>query len=848
MTNCAHCASPLDPGGNCPACLLQLGLRQVPPQSGHAASPTAMPAAADLSPHFPQLEMIRNIGRGGMGAIYLARQSSLGRYVALKLLTAEVSTDAAFVERFEREARALAMLSHPHIVTVFDFGRTVEGLAYLIMEYVEGANLRQAMEARRMTPAEAVTLMVTISSAIEYAHAKGVVHRDLKPENILLGEDGTVKVADFGIAKIVNDPINRLTLTATRQVLGSPHYLAPEQIEAPEQVDHRVDLFALGVIFYELLTGQLPLGLFEPPSSVFADVNPRLDAIVLKLLHRKPDQRYQSVSHLLNDLRCLSSSEQMVLGVSPANNSRPASVPFTAETHGGLAEAQGIIQVTNTGILVEYIVTDAIFGSIKSDLKRVEINRDSLMKVYLSPGVFSSKLCIVTHTMTAISQLPGSDSGQVKLKVKNRDIDLAQQVVDSLGFTDQSNSGVLRHAVAGAYSPTHALLVMLCGILNGGFLAVVLVAILKMQLLTHPEMAVITISVFYGLLIFAQMAGSFVHLVSGLQAPWRVALLVSILPISPVFLISLPIAAWWWYRIENKSKKTTSNFAPTGKPGWTATTLVYLRENRTARILSALNIVGISLIAVGLAVYLSGWYPSVTRFRVVPSEPDATSNVNPDFIRSLISDRLVGIPGTSVVVAGESRRVEVRGWSRFLPLIQQRLEVPQAPSLVLIPGSPPIDSIMTSVQQDQDSAPDTAYRVLDIAAGLDVPNSKILGSGRKISSSADELVLDNHLVKAISMQSSDTEKGSQTMRCLWSARGRDEFHRFVSSSIEDNPSNAKWHLGLVVSGVIQAVAPLDESSNLHLDFSLSKEWILSAEALMAAVRGPDLNMEVEALQ
>ncbi|MEM8680698.1 MAG: protein kinase, partial [Planctomycetota bacterium] len=293
---CPSCGSPLPSTGECAACLLQLGISHAPEEAAPEAA--SLPTLEELDHQFPQLELTRLIGRGGMGAIYHARQKTLDRDVALKLISKEVCSDPAFVERFEREAKALAKLSHPNIVTIFDFGRTEDGTAYLVMEYVDGINLREAISAGGIGSDEALEIVSTICKALAYAHSKGVVHRDIKPENILLGEDGSLKVADFGIAKIVDDSVRTPTLTATRQVLGSLHYLAPEHLESPADVDHRVDLYALGVIFYELLTGQLPLGRFEPPSVVRGEVDGRLDAVVLKTLSRRPAERYQHAVEL----------------------------------------------------------------------------------------------------------------------------------------------------------------------------------------------------------------------------------------------------------------------------------------------------------------------------------------------------------------------------------------------------------------------------------------------------------------------------------------------------------------------------------------------------------------------
>jgi predicted Ser/Thr protein kinase len=263
------------------------------PRSGEAF---VAPIPQELAANFPQLEIVELLGRGGMGAVYKARQRGLDRFVALKILPPEVGRDATFAERFEREARALARLNHPHVVTVHDIGRTADGLYYFIMEYVDGVNLRHALKAGSVAPQEALAIVGQICDALQYAHDNGVVHRDIKPENILLDRRGQVKIADFGLAKLLGNEADA-SLTHTHQVMGTLRYMAPEQMEGTHHVDHRADIYSLGVLFYELLTGELPIGRFAPPSKkVHIDV--RLDEVVLRALEKEPDLRYQQVSEV----------------------------------------------------------------------------------------------------------------------------------------------------------------------------------------------------------------------------------------------------------------------------------------------------------------------------------------------------------------------------------------------------------------------------------------------------------------------------------------------------------------------------------------------------------------------
>src|SRR3954463_3651300 len=202
--NCPRCGAPANPvvaGGLCPACLLKQ-VAQETGADGFSEEPWTPPAPGDLAASFPHLEIIELIGRGGMGAVYKARQKSLGRFVALKILNPQRAANVSFAERFSREAQALAELSHPNIVTVHDFGRAGE-FYFLLMEHLDGVNLRQAMKAGRFTPEQALAIVPSICDALQFAHDHGIVHRDIKPENLLLDRTGRVKIADFGIARLV---------------------------------------------------------------------------------------------------------------------------------------------------------------------------------------------------------------------------------------------------------------------------------------------------------------------------------------------------------------------------------------------------------------------------------------------------------------------------------------------------------------------------------------------------------------------------------------------------------------------------------------------------------------------
>lgn len=291
------------PLGLCPKCVLE-GAETLASEERPTGGSNRIPKVEEIAPYFPELEILEMIGAGGMGAVYKARQLKLDRVVALKILSHDLGEDPSFVERFNREGRVLARLSHPNIVTVFDTG-TAGPYAFLLMEFVDGVNLRQAMQAGGFTPAEALNLVQDVCAALNFAHEKGILHRDIKPENVLIDSSGQVKIADFGIAKILGvDDQNDVTLTNAGSILGSPQYMAPEQIESPGDVDQRADIYSLGVVLYEMLTGELPLGRFSLPSEK-TKLDARIDEIVLRTLEKERELRYQNVSEIRTEVEAL---------------------------------------------------------------------------------------------------------------------------------------------------------------------------------------------------------------------------------------------------------------------------------------------------------------------------------------------------------------------------------------------------------------------------------------------------------------------------------------------------------------------------------------------------------------
>jgi serine/threonine protein kinase len=270
------------------------------PSAAAIAVPRATPPSpTELSAMMPfgRYSVQAQVGLGGMGTVYRGTQLSLGRPVAIKVLRVSDGYDFAFEDRFRREARAMAALNHPNIVAIYDYGHLGTEFLYFVMEYVDGTDLGEIMRLGRMTTELALQLLPQICAGLEYAHSKGIVHRDIKPANIMLTRQGEVKIADFGLAKDV--ALGASLATETHMVMGTPEYAAPEQFNAHREVDHRADIYAFGVLMYQMLTGALPRGAWQPPSSLRPGaVDPRFDAVVIRALMPDRQHRFQSITDM----------------------------------------------------------------------------------------------------------------------------------------------------------------------------------------------------------------------------------------------------------------------------------------------------------------------------------------------------------------------------------------------------------------------------------------------------------------------------------------------------------------------------------------------------------------------
>jgi serine/threonine protein kinase len=296
---CPQCGVVLYGGvlsGLCPKCLLQ-GLRGSPAASFESFEPPSLEALAKAMRGI--FEPIEFIGRGGMGAVYKGRQCSLNRIVALKVMQLRAADRGSIIQgfqRFKREARLLAQLSHRNVVGVYDFGLAGDFL-YFTMDFVDGPSLRQMLlKSGPLNPSQAFELFLQLCDGLQHAHQNGVIHRDINPANLLVDKKGVLKIADFGLAKLKGGGAPDEWQTVDSQAMGTFGYMAPEQFKKPQEVDHRADIFAAGVVLYEMLTGETPwMGRFSAPSKK-AKVDSSLDEVLLKALEKDVTLRYQDIS------------------------------------------------------------------------------------------------------------------------------------------------------------------------------------------------------------------------------------------------------------------------------------------------------------------------------------------------------------------------------------------------------------------------------------------------------------------------------------------------------------------------------------------------------------------------
>lgn len=259
------------------------------------------PTVSELQELFPNLEILSFVGHGGMGTYYRARHPKLDRLAAVKILPVNPDIDAELIENFKKEAKAMARLNHTNIIGIYEFMETKSTL-YLVMEFVEGDIFERLINTRSFDHNEIIAIISQICAALTHAHQRGVIHRDLRPGNTLLNKNGLVKVGDFGLARLMGEELFRRKMTETNLAMGTMDYVAPEQLEPGQPVDHRADIYSLGMMIYKLITRILPQGTLIEPSKLVPNLDPRMDELVIRCLQRDPANRYQNIHELWTDI------------------------------------------------------------------------------------------------------------------------------------------------------------------------------------------------------------------------------------------------------------------------------------------------------------------------------------------------------------------------------------------------------------------------------------------------------------------------------------------------------------------------------------------------------------------
>jgi serine/threonine protein kinase len=363
-------------------------------------TPFEAPELEEVARLFPSYEILGLIACGGMGAVYHAIQTSLDRPVAIKILPREYSTDAEFRAGFEAEAKAMAKLNHPNLISVYDFGE-VEGLLFIIMEFVAGQSLHQATHGCAVEHADAIKLVIGVCHGLEHAHEYGILHRDIKPSNILLDGQMNPKIGDFGLARALERQVEE-----GEQIFGTPGYTAPEVLNPPFTIDQRADIFSVGVMLHELLTGCLPDA--DPrPASQICGCNRRLDVVIRRATDPNPNRRYVSATEFAKELEKIAAAPTLTLGTTPSQSlsrpkpalSRPA-VASSPRQQNALGQPKTFAKESSgTGLVIFLIV--ALIGAVAAYFVIKDRQSEALAPVSPPP-----KPAVIENSIPPPSQEP----------------------------------------------------------------------------------------------------------------------------------------------------------------------------------------------------------------------------------------------------------------------------------------------------------------------------------------------------------------------------------------------------------------------------------------------------------
>jgi serine/threonine protein kinase len=335
-------------------------------------------------------EILEKIGEGGMGVVYKAKCTLLNRFVAIKILKTELRDSEDFIARFKREANSIGSLSHPNIVSIYDVG-VENNINFIVMEYINGETLKEIIKVNiKFAPLKALDIALQIAKALEYAHKNNIIHRDIKPDNILITKDNIVKLTDFGIAKVLDS----VTITNFNKIIGSVHYFSPEQAQG-KPVDFRTDIYALGVVMYEMVTGQVPFNgdtsisiammhIQEPvisPKEIISDIPENINTVILKSMEKEPNKRFQTVNEITDILNAI--KENPDLEVNFVNKSIDSTTILINDSNTILSDTI----IDSTVVINKETIPETV--QLKKDTKKLSknISTSKNKKIFLTIGL-----------------------------------------------------------------------------------------------------------------------------------------------------------------------------------------------------------------------------------------------------------------------------------------------------------------------------------------------------------------------------------------------------------------------------------------------------------------------------
>jgi hypothetical protein len=616
------------------------------------------------------------------------------------------------------------------------------------------------------------------------------------------------------------------------------HYLAPEQLESPDEVDHRIDIYAIGVMLYELLTGKLPVGNFEPPSHINPAVDPQIDDIILKALQRRPTSRFQSVDELKSAILGASASPASrsdsapAIGAATATGPKAINVPFHCEAMQGFSVVHGSMQVHAEGIRIEYRSQDSIFGGWRSRLKTIDAPWDRLTRVEYRPGILNGTMHLMGDSFGLFANFPTNESGSIALKVKHQYASLAESAMQRiqllrphLAASAERQRSTRIHA-----NLSIAVTLVLFSILNAGILAVAQTALATSDLVTvWKAMGAVALSVCIGPVLVTQLVCGLLYLTTGAIRVAQLGAFVSMLPLTPLVVVSFPFGAWVRHLLGATSNDVSTYRAAAAKPGWGLTTTIFQIESRHARWVATLETILEVALLIGFGVWVLGYYPHTQRFRIVGDTSVLAT-------QSFIAARLDDIPPEQITI-DDSQRLSIRCWRNQKASILERLAITETPTLVILSTeSGPDDET-----GPEDTQPPSSKDLTIVGFVPAVEGSWPAQVVRRETNAGLELEASQEVSLPSDWIASVESKRSRELVITWSREGGNQMRSLM------NDRSTKPIFALKVDGWLEAVAADAAIEDKRVRFNWLSDTKRSTASVQAALRGPSAPVHFDPL-